>query len=162
MLVYLDSSMIIKRYIQEEGTTFVDYLYEQANHGYITLAFNLWNIGEVLGVFDQYLKRQWINDVTFNRTLSKFIDETSKLLRINQLLIQPTLSSLQIDTWSLILQHKLYIADALQIANHTLLKAVIFASGDKHLTITAEKLGHRVYKPEKEKELIKSIGKSIS
>jgi len=36
MQVYLDSSMIVKRYIQEQGTSFVDFLFEEANQGILT------------------------------------------------------------------------------------------------------------------------------
>jgi predicted nucleic acid-binding protein len=154
--------MIIKRYIQEEGTIFADFVYDEANHGYLTIVFNLWNIGEVLGVFDQYLRRQWIDQDTFSDTLSKFVDETLKLLRIKGLIILPTLSSYQMEAWEFIMEHRLYIADAIQIVNHKQLKADYFASGDKHLSNTAERLGLRIYDPEKEEKIIKSIQKQMS
>lgn len=162
MLIYLDSSMIVKRYIQEKGTRFADFLFDRASQGYLTLAFNLLNIGEVLGVFDQYLRRKWIDQGTLNNVTSKFIDETLRLLRINQLVILPTLSSVQIDAWTFVLQNQLYIVDAIQIASSKRLEANYFSSGDKYVTTVAGGLGIEVYTPENETTLLQQIKDEIS
>ncbi|MHA2225662.1 MAG: type II toxin-antitoxin system VapC family toxin [Candidatus Hodarchaeales archaeon] len=153
--------MIVKRYVQEEGTSFADFLFEQAGQGYLTLAFNLLNIGEVLGVFDQYLKRNWVDQETFNKMMAKFIDETLRLLRISQLVIIPTLSSLQMDSWTFVLEKRLYIVDAIQISSSKRLEATYFCSGDKNLTDIASGLGFDVYIPENESTLIQRIRDEI-
>ncbi|MFX0211837.1 MAG: type II toxin-antitoxin system VapC family toxin [Candidatus Hodarchaeota archaeon] len=162
MLIYLDSSMIAKRYIQEEGTSFTDFLFDQASQGYLILAFNLVNIGEVLGVFYQYLKRNWIDHETFDKMMMKFIDETLRLLRINQLIILPTLSSLQMDAWTYVLKNRLYIVDAIQVSSGKKLEVNYFCSGDKYLTIIAESSDLEVYQPEIEQSLIQQIEKAIA
>ena len=162
MLIYLDSSMIVKRYIQEEGTSFSDFLFDRASQGYLILAFNLVNIGEVLGVFDQYLKRNWIDQETFDKMMTKFIDETLRLLRINQLIILPTLSSLQMDAWTYVLKSRLYIVDAIQVSSGKSLEANYFCSGDKDLTAIAKSSDLEVYQPEIEQSLIQQIEKEIS
>ncbi len=162
MLIYLDSSMIVKRYIQEKGTSFADFLFDRAGQGYLTLAYNLLNIGEVLGVFDQYLKRNWVDQETYHKMLAKFTDETLRLLRINQLVILPTLSALQMDAWTYVLKNRLYIVDAIQISSSKSLKATYFCSGDKYVTDIANELNLEVYKPETEQSLIKRIESELS
>lgn len=137
--------MIVKRYIQEAGTSFADFLYDQIGQGYLTLAFNLLNIVEVLGVFDQYLRRNWIDQDTLNKIMSKFIDETLRLLRINQSEILPTLVSIQMNAWTFALQNRLYIVDAVQVTNSKRFEANYFSSGDKYVTNVANELGFEVY-----------------
>ena len=157
MQVYLDSSMIVKRYIHEEGTSFADFIYEQANQGYLTLTYNLWNIGEVFGVFDQYLNRKWITKDSFDILIAKFIDEMLRLLRLNRLIIIPTHSTLQMESWSFILENRLYIADALQLTSALSVNSRLFFSGDKELNTVAQKNNLEIYLPTKEKEIIQMI-----
>jgi len=154
--------MIVKRYIQEEGTQFADFLFDRASQGYLILALNLLNIGEVLGVFDQYLKRNWVDQETFDKLMTKFIDETLRLLRINQLIILPTLSSLQMDSWTYVLKRRLYIVDAIQISSSKKLETTYFCSGDKYLTDIAGSLNLKVYQRDTEQSLIQQIKKEIS
>ncbi len=149
--------MIVKRYVQEKGTSFADFLFDRASQGYLTLAFNLLNVGEVLGVFDQYLKRKWVDQETFNKMMAKFIDETLRLLRISQLVILPTLSSLQMDAWTFVLKNRLYVVDAIQISSSKRLEAKFFCSGDKYVTEIASGLDLEVYKLENESTLIQLI-----
>jgi predicted nucleic acid-binding protein len=62
MLVYLDTSAIIKRYVREPGSELVNEVYEKALSGNVTLSFSVWNVGEVLGALDKYRRRQWLSD----------------------------------------------------------------------------------------------------
>ena len=48
-IVYLDSSSMVKRYVEEPGTKIVREAYLKAYSGELLIAFSLWNIGEVLG-----------------------------------------------------------------------------------------------------------------
>ena len=52
-VAYLDSSAIVKRYVHETGSEFVRAQYSEAYLGNVLLSFNVWNIGEVIGVFDR-------------------------------------------------------------------------------------------------------------
>ncbi|ABM80021.1 type II toxin-antitoxin system VapC family toxin [Hyperthermus butylicus] len=82
MRVYLDSSAIVKRYIEEDGSETVAEFYEKALDGEITLAFSIWNVGEVLGVLDKYLARGWISRSEYNTALASFRRETKRLIRL--------------------------------------------------------------------------------
>jgi len=55
-IVYLDTSAIVKRYIQEAGSDVVASLYSSAWQGSVKISFSPWNIGEVLGVLDDQEK----------------------------------------------------------------------------------------------------------
>jgi predicted nucleic acid-binding protein len=153
--------MIVKRYVQENGTVISDFLFDQAAKGYLTLAFNLLNIGEVLGVFDQYLNRDWIDKATFQTLLSKFIDEILRLLRLNKLIILPTSSSLQMNSWDLVMTKKLYIVDCIQISSCEEIMAKYFVTGDKKLAKAAESLGVEVYTTENGDKLVERIQDEI-
>lgn len=50
-IVYLDSSVIVKRYVEEPGSNIVRELYLKAYSGEVILSYSMWNIGEVLGAF---------------------------------------------------------------------------------------------------------------
>ena len=52
-VAYLDSSAIVKRYVYETGSEFIRAQYNDAYLGNVLLSFNVWNIGEVIGVFDR-------------------------------------------------------------------------------------------------------------
>ncbi len=58
--VYLDSSTISKRYIIEKGTDTADLIFDECEIENTKIYFSIWNIGEVLGVFDKYHKWQEI------------------------------------------------------------------------------------------------------
>ena len=61
MLVYLDSSAIVKRYIKEAGTEIMDLAFGYAEDGHIKLFFSIWNIGEVLGILVEVARSMGIN-----------------------------------------------------------------------------------------------------
>ncbi len=52
-VIYLDSSAIIKRYVYENGSEIIRAQYHEAYLGNVLLSFNIWNIGEVIGIFDK-------------------------------------------------------------------------------------------------------------
>ncbi|MCU7786824.1 type II toxin-antitoxin system VapC family toxin [Pyrobaculum sp. 3827-6] len=54
---YLDTSAIVKRYVFEKHSDYVVELYDSSLDGEVELSFSLWNVGEILGVFDRYLRR---------------------------------------------------------------------------------------------------------
>jgi predicted nucleic acid-binding protein len=58
MSVYLDTSGLVKRYVEERGTEVLDRLYGAAEAGSITVSFSIWNLGEALGVLDRYHTRR--------------------------------------------------------------------------------------------------------
>jgi predicted nucleic acid-binding protein len=88
-IVYLDTSAIIKRYVQESGSEVVASLYSKAWLGEAKIAFSLWNIGEVLGVLDKYYKYGWLTRGDYDLARREFLGETLKMLRLRLLSIIP-------------------------------------------------------------------------
>ncbi|MEM4606535.1 MAG: type II toxin-antitoxin system VapC family toxin, partial [Thermofilaceae archaeon] len=82
MKVYLDSSAIVKRYVEERGSTIVRKVYREAYSGSATLTVSAWNIGEVLGVFNKYRRRGWLSEEGYTEALRTFASETSRLIKL--------------------------------------------------------------------------------
>ncbi len=132
-MVYLDSSAIVKRYVLESGSQIVKGVYERALNGEVKISFSLWNIGEVLGVFDKYLKRKWLSEDDYKIARLQFISETIRLAKLNILKIIPVRTKLLISSWKLIEKYHIYEADALQIVSAKYVNADQFMTGDKQL-----------------------------
>lgn len=138
---YLDSSAIAKRYVEEEGSGAVNGLYNKALIGELRLAFSAWNLGEVLGVFDKYFRREWLSGEDREKARRQFIGETLRLLRLRILSTIPVKARLLVQTWPLIEKHQIYEADALQIVSAKHIKAQSFYTADAHLHEAAVKEG---------------------
>lgn len=141
MIVYLDSSAIVKRYILEPGSKIVSEVYCKALNGELTLAFSVWNIGEVLGVFDKYCRRGWLSREDYEKARYQFIGETIRLLRLRILRIIPVKTRLLIQTWRIIEKYHAYGADALQIVSAKHVGAQELYTGDKQVHEIAVKEG---------------------
>ena len=137
-IVYLDSSAILKRYLREEGTELIDHLYREAERGNLTLCFSVWNIGEVIGVLDRYRTRNLLDDNQFEEALKLFYGETEKQVKLGSLIIEPVDHEVLSDSWSLLVKHHIYAADALQLSTAKKLEANYFISADKQLVTKAE------------------------
>ena len=143
-LVYMDSSATLKRYLKEEGTDVIDNLYRQAEKGEVTLGFSVWNIGEVVGVLDRYLSRELITNEQFTESLGLFYGETEKHVRLGSLIIEPLGHEVLTDSWSLLLKHHIYVADAVQLSTALKLQSSTFISADKQLVQKASDEGLEV------------------
>ena len=139
--LYLDSSVVVKRYVTEPGSGAVDDVFSSANAGKVRIATSLWNFGEVLGVLDERLQRKWLTEGEFNRSLRNFASETVKLIRLRILEIVPVFTPILMETWALILDKHIYEADALQIGSCKYLGGDVLLSGDYKLVTIASKLG---------------------
>jgi predicted nucleic acid-binding protein len=144
-IVYLDTSAIIKRYVQESGSEVVASIYSKAWLGEGRIAFSLWNIGEALGVLDKYYRRGWLTSGDYELARREFLGETLKMLRLRLLSIIPLKPSLIVESWKLVEKHRIYQADALQIASSKLINAEEFYTADEVLCEVAdeEKLNTR-------------------
>lgn len=143
-LVYMDSSAILKRYLMEEGTEEVDALYRKAEKGEVTLCFSIWNIGEVIGVLDRYMTRKLITGAQFREALNLFYGETEKHVRLGSLIIEPLGHEVLTDSWTLLLKHHIYVADAVQLSTARKLKSDSFISADNQLAQRASDEGFEV------------------
>ena len=81
--LYLDSSVMLKRYISEPGTETTDAIFDKAETGELTLTISLWNIGEALRVLDEKHRKGWLTEKEFRVTLHNFADELVKLIRVS-------------------------------------------------------------------------------
>ena len=141
MLVYLDTSAIVKRYVEEPGSTLVNEVYEKALNGDVLLSFSAWNIGEALGVLDKYHRRQWLSSESYLKARAQFLGETLRLMRLRVIRVIPVRTGLLKQAWSLIEKYHIYQADALQILSAKQVSSEKFYTADKPLHEAALKEG---------------------
>ncbi len=101
----------------------------------------MWNIGETIGVIDQYQRRGWITEDQFTSALGGLAGETLRLMRIDALELLPVNSIGLSDTWGLIRKYHIYQGDAIQIVTCVGSKADKLVSADRMLLEIAEKEG---------------------
>ncbi len=112
--IYLDSSGLVKRYVKEEGTEAVDTIFRDAETGSAIICFSAWNLGEVAGAFNRYS----IGNKAGTRELyGYFLNETARLKRSSALEIIPVTLDLISRSIEYVFKHRLYVADALQLAS---------------------------------------------
>jgi len=132
-IVYLDSSVIIKRYVEEPGSDIVREFYLRAYSGEVVLSYSIWNIGEVLGVFDRARNIGRIDDEIYNVIKRRFLLETRRMMKLGPVLIIPLRMRVLRECWKLIEKYHIYEADAIQIASARYVNASRFLTGDKRL-----------------------------
>lgn len=158
--LYLDSSMVVKRYVAEPGTPATDLIFDQAETGELLMALSIWNIGEVLGVLDERRRRGWLSEGEFTETLKILADELVKLMRLRVLETIPIFAPILIEAWNLILTHHVYEADALQLTTCTYSQSDALLSGDENLVKIGRKLGLKAFDVVKDKEELANFIKS--
>lgn len=134
--VYLDSSALVKRYVNEDGTDIVDSIFKDANLRNTVICASLWNIGEVIGVFDRY-DRQKI--VKRTEVLDKFLNEIKRLSSDGLFEVVDINSALIEEAAAYVIRYHIYIADALQIASCKSKNCNKFFTSDRNLNDAAKK-----------------------
>lgn len=157
MLVYLDSSAIVKRYIKEAGTEIMDAVFENAEAARIKIFFSVWNVGEVLGIFDRYKRRKLINEDEFKEAVGKFTNEFTKLAKLRYLDVVPLHTNIITEAIKIILEYHVYEADAIQIISSKQSNCEIFLTSDWKLVEVGRSIGITAFDVEKEGEKIKSF-----
>ena len=132
-VVYLDSSAIIKRYVYENGSEIIRAQYHEAYLGNVLLSFNIWNIGEVIGIFDKAHRQKRITKEQLNTVMSRFSDETRRLRKIGMVRIIPLSERIIEDSWDFVIKYHIYAADALQITSALEVRCNEFYTGDEKL-----------------------------
>ncbi|MEM3527018.1 MAG: type II toxin-antitoxin system VapC family toxin, partial [Candidatus Bathyarchaeia archaeon] len=132
-ITYLDSSSIVKRYVEEPGTRIVRDVYLKAYSGELTVAFSSWNIGEVIGAFDKSNVRGVLSHESHLNAKNRFLLETRRLTRLGVLWLIPVRLKLLTKSWDLIERHHIYQADALQIVSAKTVNATQFFTSDKRV-----------------------------
>ena len=82
-MVYLDSSAIIKRYIEEPGSLEIRSLYKKTYAGEIVVSHSLWDVGEVLGAFDRARSLERIAEDDYHTVKRRFLNEIRLLSKQN-------------------------------------------------------------------------------
>jgi predicted nucleic acid-binding protein len=152
--VYLDTSSIVKRYVEEKGSELLDNVYGRAEVGDLRISFSIWNVGELIGALDQHRSRKLISEVEFRASIKNFLAETIKLLRIGHLDMRSPTANIFVDAWSLILSSHIYEADAIQIATAKSLECDFFLSADAELIEAAKQANLQAANVETEAEKI--------
>jgi len=152
--VYLDTSTIVKRYIEEKGSELVDDVYGRAEVGSLKMSFSMWNVGELIGALDQHLSRKVISETQFRTSTRDFVAETIKLFRLGHLNIRSPTAKIFADAWHLIFSSHIYEADAIQIATARNLDCDLFLSADAELVEVAKQTDLQAANVETEAEKI--------
>ena len=132
-VAYLDSSAIVKRYVYETGSEFIRAQYNDAYLGNVLLSFNVWNIGEVIGVFDRAHRQKRITREQLDEVMGRFSNETARLKKISRMRIITLSESILESSWDIVIKHHVYVADALQITSAIEVGCNEFYTGDEKL-----------------------------
>src|SRR3990170_1641847 len=88
----------------------------EADGGRVSLHYSLWTLGECLGVLDRLDRQGRLAPGGLARGRRALLGESARLVRLGVLLIGPLRARLVRRSWTLLLKHRLYQADAVQIA----------------------------------------------
>jgi len=132
-IVYLDSSAIVKRYIDEPGSKVIRDLYLKAYEREVRLAYSIWNIGEVLGVFDRARRLDRINEEEYDIVRRRFLGESKRMMKLDIVVILPVKVKTLKEAWRLVEKHHIYIADSLQISSAKYINSEEFFTSDEKL-----------------------------
>jgi len=134
MLVYLDSSAIVKRYVEERGSGSIDVLYETLEKvENVRAAFSVWNVGEVIGAIDSRHQRGDIDGTSTAEAIKLLVGETRKFAAMRKLMVLPISNRMLEESRDLVVKHHIYQADALQLAAARQCDSALFVTADKRL-----------------------------
>jgi len=145
--VYLDTSALIKRYIEEEGTEIVDWLFERASPD-LTLVISLWNLSESMVAVDKYRRRGAISDGELRGLVRQLIVEIRGYWERGLLRIVPLPPDLLVETWRYILDQHIYAGDAIQIVTCVRERCDFLVAADQRLVEVCRRLGIECFNPE--------------
>lgn len=154
---YLDTSALVKRYVQEPGTPAVDTIFDSASVGAIVIATSVWNLGEAFGVFDYRHRRRLLTEREFQHAVQSLTSEVLGLTRTGSMQVYPVRTSLLTEAWTLVLTQHLYQADALQIVTCNESKSRVLITSDELLGRASEALGLRALNPHKQERDIQRL-----
>jgi predicted nucleic acid-binding protein len=136
--VYLDTSILIKRYVKEENSAIADSYFHQARRGETVICLSEINLGEAAVVFDKYSRKTGID--ARNR-LKAMLSELGSLERSSSVEIYPVSSQIIRKAVEAVLEQHIYIVDAIQLETCIEAGTTVFCSADSELNAAAKKLG---------------------
>jgi hypothetical protein len=114
-MIYLDTSALVKRYVEEEGTQEVDKLFNSAYRGSAVLVTSVLSIGEAVSVLDKKARRgELAGDV--KTAVSLMLKEVRSLARLGSFVVMPLGGKIVRGSIAVVLRHHIYVVDDLQIA----------------------------------------------
>jgi predicted nucleic acid-binding protein len=136
-MIYLDTSALVKRYVEEEGTQEVDRLFDSAYRGSAVLATSALNLGETSSVLDRKARRGELSgDV--KAAVSLMLREVRTLARLGSFVVVPLVGKVMRESIAVVLRHHVYVVDALQVASCKYVNCEAFYTADKELAEIAE------------------------
>lgn len=154
---YLDTSALVKRYIQEPGTVAVDVIFDRASNASLSIATSAWNIGEAFGVFDYRRVRKLLTEHEFHVAVQSLASEFARLMESGALQVYPVRASLLMEAWPLVLSQHLYQADALQIVTCNNSQSKVLITSDGPLRRASEEIGLRALDPNKQEHEVRDL-----
>ncbi len=136
--VYLDTSILIKRYVKEENSTLADRYFHQAQRGETVICLSEINLGEAAVVFDKYSRKAGIDA---RNCLQAMLSELGSLERSSSVEIYPVSSQIIRKAVKTVLEQHIYIVDAIQLETCIEAGTTVFCSADRGLNAAARKLG---------------------
>ena len=107
MIVYCDTSALIKRYVEEAGSDWVDHLFE----GETTVLTSTVAFAEIMAAFSRKYRERVLSRSGYLKTVSEFKNEYSKLILVS---ISPDLNQI---IEGLLTNHPLRGFDAIHLAS---------------------------------------------
>lgn len=139
-MIYLDTSALVKRYVEEAGSGVVDELFDAAYRGEAALSASVFNIGEAASALDKKARRGELRGDA-KTAVSLMLREMAVLSRMGGLVLVPIGLRVVKASIRIALAHHLYIADALQIASCLRVRCEALYTADQALAEAAEKEG---------------------
>ena len=128
-----------KRYLDEQGSEFIDGKYKLAWEGKDELFFSIWNISEFIDVLVRKKKTKELSESSFEEAMKDFQGEMMGLRGKQALIVVPTTDDLIERSWEIAIKEQIYVADALQIATALERHCDLLVSGDNALVQHASK-----------------------
>lgn len=124
-----------KRYVEEEGSSRMDQIFEAAEKGEESVFFSTWNVGELAVVFDKYEREGLLEG---KQVMMTFLEEMKRLGKSRSAEIVPVSGSVIAEAVALTFKHHVYVADALQVVSCQMVRGAGFVTADRRLAAVAK------------------------
>jgi predicted nucleic acid-binding protein len=143
--------------VQEPGTQAIDLIFDKASAGAMIIATSAWNLGEAFGVLDYRHRRRLLTERESRLVVQSLTSEVLRLMQTGAMQVYPVRTSLLAETWTVVLAHHLYQADALQIVTCNDSRSMILITGDEALRRVSESFGLKALDPDKQESEIRAL-----
>ena len=148
MRLFLDANAVLKRYVAEPGSDAITRVFRAADGGRVSLHYSLRTLGGCLGVLDRLDRQGRLPAGGLARGRRDLLGESARPARLGVLSIAPLRATLVRRSWTLLLKHHVYEADAIQIATALHTRSDVLLTSDALVARGASAEGMRVLDPE--------------